>query len=69
MEFVSSHVPEGLGYPELLIDKRSSTLNLSQYSFAMYSNNHLTYKFGDFAATRIFKKHSGVKAKKSPDKT
>ncbi len=48
IEFVSSHVPEGLGYPELLIDKRSSTLNLSQYSFAMYSNNHLTYKFGDF---------------------
>lgn len=49
LEFVSSHVPEGLGYPELLIDKRSYTLNLSQYSFAIYSNNHLTYKFGDFA--------------------
>lgn len=49
IEFVSSHVPEGLGYPELLIDKRSHTLNLSQYSFAKYSNNHLTYKFGDFA--------------------
>lgn len=48
IEFVSSHVPEGLGYPELLIDKRSNTLSLSEYTFAIYSNNHLTYKFGDF---------------------
>ena len=49
VEFVSSHVPEGLGYAELLIDKQQSTLNLSRYSFAKYSKNHLTYKFGDFA--------------------
>lgn len=49
IEFIASHVPEGLGYPELLIDTRSNKLNLSQYSFAVYSNNYLTYKFGDFA--------------------
>jgi len=49
VEFVSSHVPEGLGYAELLIDKSVNTLNLSQFSFAIYSNNHLNYKFGDFA--------------------
>lgn len=54
IEFVSSHVPEGLGYPELLIDKQSNSLNLSEYSFAKYSNNHLTYKFGDFAYNTYF---------------
>ena len=54
IEFVSSHVPEGLGYPELLIDKRSSVLDLSEYSFAKYTNNRLTYKFGDFAYNTYF---------------
>ncbi len=62
IEFVSSHVPEGLGYPELLIDKRSNTLNLSGYSFAKYFDNHLTYKFGDFAYNTYFdlNKRSGL---------
>ncbi len=54
IEFVSSHVPEGFGYPELLIDKQSYTLNLTEYSFAIYSNNHLTYKFGDYAYNTFF---------------
>lgn len=54
IEFVSSHVPEGPGYTELLIDRRSYALNLSEYSFAKYSNNRLTYKFGDFAYNTYF---------------
>ncbi|NQU31978.1 MAG: GHKL domain-containing protein [Bacteroidetes bacterium] len=54
IEFVSSHVPEGLGYPELLVDSKSQTLNLSEFSFAKYSNNILTYKFGDFAYNTYF---------------
>ena len=54
LEFVSSHVPEGFGYPELLIDKRSYTLNLTEYSFAIYSNDHLSYKFGDYAYNTFF---------------
>ncbi len=33
------------------------------------TENMVGYKFGDFAPTRIFKKHGGVKAKKAPDKT
>ena len=48
IEFVSSHVPEGLGYPELLVDSKSQTLNLSNFSFARYSGNLLTYKFGEY---------------------
>ena len=49
IEFVSSHVPEGFGYPELLIDKQSHPLNLTAYSFAIYTSDRLTYKFGDYA--------------------
>jgi len=48
IEFVSSHIPEGFGYPELLIDTQSSSLNLTDYSFAFYSEKQLQYKFGDF---------------------
>ncbi len=33
------------------------------------TENMVGYKFGEFAPTRIFKKHGGVKAKKAPDKT
>jgi small subunit ribosomal protein S19 len=33
------------------------------------TENMVGYKLGYFAPTRTFKKHGGVKAKKSPDKT
>lgn len=33
------------------------------------TENMVGYKFGDFSATRLFKKHGGVKAKKAPAKT
>ncbi len=33
------------------------------------TENMVGYKLGEFAPTRIFRKHGGVKAKKSPDKT
>jgi small subunit ribosomal protein S19 len=33
------------------------------------TENMVGYKLGSFAPTRTFKKHGGVKAKKSPDKT
>ncbi|MFH1338813.1 MAG: 30S ribosomal protein S19 [Candidatus Omnitrophota bacterium] len=33
------------------------------------TENMVGHKLGEFAPTRIFKKHGGVKAKKSPDKT
>ncbi|MFK5854612.1 MAG: ATP-binding protein [Bacteroidota bacterium] len=58
IEFISSHVPEGFGYPELLIDKQSYTLNLTEYSFAIYSNDHLTYKFGDYQYNTFFEFHN-----------
>jgi small subunit ribosomal protein S19 len=33
------------------------------------TENMVGYKLGDFAPTRLFRKHGGVKAKKAPDKT
>ena len=54
IEFVSTHVPEGFGYASLLIDNQSHKLNLTEYSFAIYSNNQLVYKFGDYRYNTIF---------------
>ena len=33
------------------------------------TENMVGYKLGEFAPSRLFKKHGGVKAKKAPDKT
>lgn len=33
------------------------------------TENMVGYKFGDFAPTRLFRSHGGVKAKKAPAKT
>ena len=33
------------------------------------TENMVGYKLGEFAPSRIFRKHGGVKAKKAPDKT
>ena len=33
------------------------------------TENMVGYKFGEFAPSRTFRKHGGVKAKKAPDKT
>ena len=33
------------------------------------TENMVGYKLGEFAPTRTFRKHGGVKAKKAPDKT
>ena len=33
------------------------------------SENMVGHKLGEFSPSRIFRKHGGVKAKKSPDKT
>ena len=33
------------------------------------TENMVGYKFGDFAPTRVFRSHGGVKAKKAPTKT
>src|SRR5512133_2948536 len=40
----------GLGYPDLLIDKKEgNTPELADYSYAKYINDKLVYKNGDFS--------------------
>ena len=49
VEFYFKYIPEGLGYPELLVDKRTGfTGEFSNFSFAKYQGDLLVYKFGDF---------------------
>lgn len=48
IEFYFAYVPEGLGYPELLVDNKTLAYDLSGYTFAKYRNDQLVYKFGDF---------------------
>ncbi|MFY9402691.1 MAG: 30S ribosomal protein S19 [Candidatus Omnitrophota bacterium] len=60
---------------------RSSTIipDFVGLTFAVYdgkkhapvfvTENMVGHKLGEFAPTRVFRKHGGVKAKKAPDKT
>ena len=59
IEFIHSHVPEGLGYPELLVDNKTQSLNLSGFSFARYNDDVLVYKFGKYQYSNIDFKGAG----------
>jgi len=60
---------------------RASTIipNFVGFTFAVYdghkhvpvfvTENMVGHKLGEFAPSRIFRKHGGVKAKKAPEKT
>ncbi len=48
VEFFTNIIPKGIGYPELLQNKKEDKINLSGYSFAFYRQGKLEYKFGDF---------------------
>ncbi|MCF8234987.1 MAG: GHKL domain-containing protein [Bacteroidales bacterium] len=49
IEIFSRFIPEGLGYPELLVGNESDVNDyLKNYSFAKYINGELIYKFGNY---------------------
>ncbi len=48
VEFFTNIIPKGLGYPQLLQNKKEDKINLSGYSFAFYKHGKLEYKFGDY---------------------
>jgi len=58
----STITPEFVGYTVAVHDGR-------KHIPIFITENMVGYKFGDFAATRTFRKHGGIKAKKAPDKT
>ncbi len=58
----STVLPEFVGYTIAVHNGKS---HIPVY----ITENMVGYKFGDFAPTRTFRKHGGVKAKKAADKT
>ena len=58
----STVTPDFVGYTVAVHDGR-------KHVPVFITENMVGYKFGEFAVTRTFRKHGGVKAKKAPDKT
>jgi len=58
----STITPDFVGYTVAVHDGR-------KHIPVFITENMVGYKFGDFAATRTFRKHGGVKAKRAADKT
>jgi small subunit ribosomal protein S19 len=58
----STVTPDFVGYTVAIHDGR-------KHVPVFITENMVGYKFGEFAPTRTFRKHGGVKAKKAPDKT
>ena len=58
----STVAPEFVGYTILVYDGR-------KHVPVFITENMVGYKFGDFAPSRTFKKHGGVKAKKAAQLT
>ncbi len=48
IEFYTFYVPTGLGYAELLVDRKNETPDLSEFSFAKYHDDILISKFGSY---------------------
>jgi len=55
-------IPEFVGYTIAVHDGR-------KHIPVFITENMVGHKLGEFAPTRLFKKHGGVKAKKAPEKT
>ena len=58
----STITPEFVGFTVAIYNGR-------KHEPVFITENMVGYKFGEFAPTRVFRKHGGVKAKKAPDKT
>ena len=58
----STIIPDFVGYTIAIYDGK-------KHVPVFITENMVGYRLGEFAPTRIFRKHGGVKAKKAPDKT
>ena len=58
----STIIPDFVGYTITIYDGK-------KHVPVFITENMVGYRLGEFAPTRIFRKHGGVKAKKAPDKT
>lgn len=58
----STIIPDFVGFTFAVYDGR-------KHIPVFITENMVGHKLGEFAPTRIFRKHGGVKAKKAPEKT
>ena len=58
----SENIPDFVGYTIAVHDGR-------KHVPVFITENMVGHKLGEFAPTRTFRKHGGVKAKKAPEKT
>lgn len=58
----STIIPDFVGFTFAVYDGR-------KHVPVFITENMVGHKLGEFAPTRIFRKHGGVKAKKAPEKT
>ena len=58
----STILPDFVGYTIAIYDGK-------KHVPVFVTENMVGYRLGEFAPTRTFRKHGGVKAKKAPDKT
>lgn len=58
----STVIPEFVGFTFAVYDGK-------KHVPVFITENMVGHKLGEFAPSRIFRKHGGVKAKKAPDKT
>ena len=58
----STVIPDFIGYTISVYDGR-------KHIPIFITENMVGHKLGEFAPTRVFRKHGGVKAKKGPEKT
>ncbi len=58
----STIIPDFVGYTIAIYDGK-------KHVPVFVTENMVGYRLGEFAPTRTFRKHGGVKAKKAPDKT
>lgn len=62
IEVFSRLIPRGLGYPELLMDKKAQpSFNITPYSWAKYENNELVYHYGKYPYPMDLKDFTHVK--------
>lgn len=62
IEVFSRLIPRGLGYPELLMDKKAQpSFNITPYSWAKYENNELVYHYGKYPYPMDLKDFTPVK--------
>ncbi len=56
LEFLKEKIQSGIGYTDLLNpNNRFNTLNLKTFNFAVYDDDIITYKFGDFLYPVVYK--------------